>query len=86
MTILIDPEKAQVDAIRSMADEQARLAKNQEKANELKELEIILSTMTKEEQKAYLLKREQDKEKANILLVKIAIVVVIIITLYVWLK
>jgi len=86
MTILIDPEKAQVDATRNLATEQARLARAQEKANELKELEIILSTMTKEEQKAYLLKREYDKEKANILLVKIVTVVVVIIILYVWLK
>ncbi len=86
MTILIDPEKAQVDATRDVAIEQARLARAQEKANELKELEIILSTMTKEEQKAYLLKREYDKEKANILLVKIVTIVVVLIILYVWLK
>lgn len=86
MSILIDPEKAQVDATRELANQQARLAYAQEEANRLKELELLLATMTKEEQKAFLLKREQDKEKANILLVKIVIGIVILITLYVWLK
>lgn len=79
MTILIDPEKSQVDATRALADEQRR-------ANDLRELEIILSTMTREEQKEYLAKREADKNAANLLLFKIVGAVILVIVIYNWLK
>lgn len=79
MTILIDPEKSQVDALRDQADEQRR-------ANDLRELEIILSTMTREEQKVYLAKRESDKNAANLLLFKIVGVIILVIVIYNWLR
>lgn len=79
MTILIDPEKSQVDATRALADEQRR-------ANDLRELEIILSTMTREEQKVYLAKRESDKNAANLLLFKIVGVIILVIVIYNWLR
>jgi len=79
MTILIDPEKSQVDATRALADEQRR-------ANDLRELEIILSTMTREEQKVYLAKREADANAANLLLFKIVGVIILVIVIYNWLR
>lgn len=83
MSILIDPAKSHVDATRDLASEQARLARAQEKANELKELEIILSTMTKEEQKTYLLKRQESQDNANALTLKIVIGFIIVITIFI---
>lgn len=79
MTILIDPEKSQVDSTRALANEQKR-------ANDLRELEIILSTMTREEQKVYLAKRESDKNAANLLLFKIVGVIILVIVIYNWLR
>lgn len=86
MSILIDPEKAQVDATRELVSQQRRLAKAQEEANELKELELLLATMTKEEQKQYLLERQKAKDEANKLMLKIVIGFVVVITLLIWLR
>jgi hypothetical protein len=93
MTILIDPEKAQVDAIRDVATEQARLARAQEEANRLKQEELYLSSLTLDEKKAYFAEKqrlEEESEKAlNEFLIKafkILGIVIVVITLYVWLK
>jgi hypothetical protein len=86
MTILIDPEKSQLDALEAQARATRALAHEYKRANDLKELEIILSTMTREEQKEYLAKKEKDKNEAIVLLFKIVGVIILVIVIYNWLK
>jgi hypothetical protein len=93
MTILIDPEKSQVDALeaqaratRALAHEHKRANDLRERAHNLRELEIILSTMTKEEQKEYLAKREADANAAIASLLKTIGVIILVIVIYIWLR
>jgi hypothetical protein len=86
MTILIDPEKSQVDALEAQARATRALAHEHKRANDLRELEIILSTMTKEEQKAYLAKREADANAAAAFLLKTIGVIILVIVIYIWLR
>lgn len=86
MTILIDPEKSQVDALRDQARATRALAHEHKRANDLRELEIILSTMTKEEQKAYLAKREADANAAAAFLLKTVGVIILVVVIYIWLR
>jgi hypothetical protein len=86
MTILIDPEKSQLDALEAQARATRALAHEHKRANDLRELEIILSTMTREEQKEYLAKKEKDKNEAIVLLFKIVGVIILVIVIYSWLR
>jgi len=100
MSILIDPQKAQVDATRDLASEQARSARALEdanrlrqEANDLKREELYLLSLTIEERKAYFVEKERLKieaEKAlNEFLIKafkVLGIIIVVITLYVWVK